>query len=162
MIQKSNRRQFFNDTELILFIVTRWGRIVLSICTNKLIYNSSTDLKTVAKAAAQEIFHGNISDEYKEEVKKLRENNEINLIGCGGDISALRNDMMHQNVNAWITTVPDSPFFITFDKSDSLSFIGDLVDGENRKKQFANALPIYFDTHIKKFKPFTLPIWNIQ
>ncbi|GET04031.1 hypothetical protein SPPG_00278 [Rhizophagus clarus] len=153
MIQKSNRRQFFNDTELILFIVTRWGRIVLSICTNKLIYNSSTDLKTVAKAAAQEIFHGNISDEYKEEVKKLRENNEINLIGCGGDISALRNDMMHQNVNAWITTVPDSPFFITFDKSDrcllvvslifikpkilipifysnlhSLSFIGDLVD----------------------------------
>ncbi|CAG8449325.1 2804_t:CDS:2 [Acaulospora morrowiae] len=133
------------------------GRIVLSICTNKLNYNSSTDLKTIAKAAAEEIFHGNVSNEYKEEVKKLRENSEITLIGCGGNISALGNDMMHPNVNAWIATVPDNPVFITFDRSDSLSFIGDLVDDENRKKQFVNALPIYFDTHRRKFKPFNPP-----
>ena len=33
------------------------GRIVLSICTNKLTYNSITSLKLVAKAAVEEIFH---------------------------------------------------------------------------------------------------------
>jgi hypothetical protein len=72
----------------------------------------------VAKAAAEEIFHGKISDEYKEEVKKLREHSEINLMGCGGDISALGNDMMHPNVNAWVATVPDNPVFIIFDRLD--------------------------------------------
>jgi hypothetical protein len=103
------------------------GRIVLSISTNKLTYNSDTDLKLVAKAAAEEIFHGNISDEYKEKVKKLREHSEFNLIGSGGDISALGNDMMHPNVNAWVATVPDNPVFITFDRSDRYLLIVSLI-----------------------------------
>ncbi|RHZ44934.1 hypothetical protein Glove_707g34 [Diversispora epigaea] len=133
------------------------GRIVLSICTNKLTHNSGTDLKLVAKATAQEIFNGKISGEYKEEVKKLRQNSDLNLIGCGGDISALGNDMMHPNLSAWVETVPNNPVFISFDRSDSLSFIGDLVEDEIRKKQFTNAWLAYFNTHRRKFKSFDPP-----
>ena len=39
----------------------------------------------------------------------------------------------------------------------SLSFIGDLVEDEIRKKQFADAWQVYANSHRKKFKPFNPP-----
>jgi hypothetical protein len=156
------------------------GRVVLSICTNKLNYDSNIDLKLIAKAAALEIFHGEISEEYiKEEVINLRQYSDFNLIGCGGVISALGDDMMCPNMKAWVATVPENPVFIAFDRSDrcllfisliftkpkilmfcsnySLSFIGDLVEDEIRKKQFENSWQVYANTHKRKFKPFNPP-----
>ena len=95
------------------------GRVVLSICTNKLDYNSNVDLKLVAKAAALEIFHGEISEEYiNEEVKNIRQYSDFNLIGCGGNINALGDDIMCPNMKDWVATVPDNPVFIAFDRSD--------------------------------------------
>ncbi|CAG8806612.1 15963_t:CDS:2, partial [Gigaspora rosea] len=134
------------------------GRIVISASTNKLTHNSNVDLKLVAKAAASEIICGELPDEYDEfEVLKFRQNSVIDIHGCGGDIRALGNDMLHPNMNAWAATVPNNPAFITFDRSDSLLFIGDLVEDETRRKQFIDAWPVYINIHKRKFKSFDPP-----
>ncbi|KAF0512697.1 MAC/Perforin domain protein [Gigaspora margarita] len=133
------------------------GRVVLSASTNKLNYNSKANFKLVTKAAALEIFNGEISEEYKEEIKKFRSNSDFNLNACGGDVSALGNDMMHPNMDKWVETIPNNPVFITFDRSKSLSFIGDLAEGETRRKQFIDAWPIYANNHRRKFKSFDPP-----
>ncbi|CAG8555218.1 19339_t:CDS:2, partial [Gigaspora rosea] len=132
------------------------GRVVLSASTNKLGYNSKENFKFVAKAAALEIFKGEVSQEYKE-VKKFRMNSDFNLTACGGDIAALGNDMMHPNMNKWASTVQNNPVFITFDRSKSLTFIGDLAEDETRRNQFIDAWPVYAHIHSRKFKSFDPP-----
>ncbi|CAG8532063.1 10757_t:CDS:2, partial [Dentiscutata heterogama] len=117
------------------------GRIVISTCTNKLKYNCKADLKLVARDAAIEILQGESSDE--DEVMKFRQNSEINVHVCGGNIRALGNDMLHPNMDAWATTVPNNPAFITFDRSD--------------RKQFIDAWPVYANIYKRKFKPFDPP-----
>ncbi|RIB27482.1 hypothetical protein C2G38_2061812 [Gigaspora rosea] len=129
-------------------------RIVLSASTNKLNYNSKANFKLVAKAAALEIFKGEVSEEYKEEVKKFRSNSDFNLNACGGDVSALGNDMMHPNMDKWSETISNNPVFITFDRLKSLSFIGDLAEDETRRNQFIDAWPIYANNHRREFKSF--------
>ncbi|CAG8790866.1 21575_t:CDS:2 [Gigaspora margarita] len=114
------------------------GRVVLSASTNKLNYNSKTNFKLIAKAAALEIFKGEVSEEYKEEVKKFRKNSDFNLNACGGDVSALGNDMMHPNMDKWAETVPNNP-------------------DETRRKQFIDAWPIYANAHRREFKSFDPP-----
>ncbi|RIB14246.1 hypothetical protein C2G38_1670457 [Gigaspora rosea] len=154
MIQKLIQKQF-----LIHFIssLKMDGRVVLSASTNKFNYNSKANYKLVAKAAALEIFKGEVSEEYKEEVKKFRMNSDFNLNACGGDVSALGNDMMHPNMDKWAETVPNNPVFITFDRTKSLSFIGDLAENKTRRKQFIDAWPIYANAHGREFKSFDPP-----
>ncbi|KAF0427646.1 MAC/Perforin domain protein [Gigaspora margarita] len=134
------------------------GRIVISASTNKLTHNSNVDLKLLAKAAASEIICGELPNEYDEdEVLKFRQNSDLDIHGCGGDIRALGNDMLHPNMDAWAATVPNNPAFITFDRSDSLLFIGDLVEDETRRKQFIDAWQVYVNIHKRKFKSFDPP-----
>ncbi|CAG8811127.1 12676_t:CDS:2, partial [Dentiscutata erythropus] len=128
------------------------GRVVFSASTNKLNHNSKIDLKSVAKDAAIEILQGESS--YEDEVMKFRQNSEIDVHVCGGNIRAFGNDMLHPNVDAWAATVPNNPAFITFDRSDSLLFIGDLVEDETRRKQFIDAWPVYANIYKRKFKSF--------
>ncbi|CAG8491495.1 24208_t:CDS:2, partial [Racocetra persica] len=133
------------------------GRVVISACTNKLDYNSNANYKLVAKAAALKIFNGEISEEYKEEIKKFRLHSEFNFHACGGDIGALGNDMMHPDMNRWAATIPNNSVFTAFDRSDSLSFIGDLAEDETRRKQFMDAWLVYANIHRRKFKSFDPP-----
>ncbi|RIB07582.1 hypothetical protein C2G38_2214011 [Gigaspora rosea] len=113
---------FHLTSSLSTFSLKMDGRVVLSASSNKLGYNSKENFKFVAKAAALEIFKGEVSQEYKE-----------------------------------ASTVQNNSVFKTFDRSKSLSFIGDLAEVETRRKQFMDAWPVYAHIHSRKFKSFNPP-----
>ncbi|RIB25037.1 hypothetical protein C2G38_2166926 [Gigaspora rosea] len=130
-IQYDYSSHLLHLTSSLLTSLKMGGHVVLSAFTNKLNYNSKPNFKM---------------------------NSDFNLNdACGGDVSALGNDMMYPNMDKWTETVPNNPVFITFERTKSLSFIGDLAEDETRRKQFIDAWPIYANVHRREFKSFDLP-----